>query len=156
LPITIYVDSFNDDNPHFNFPAKDFGFAIYSGDTILKKIYPKVYKRIKSGTIIFKFKHLTPTVFQFMSVPKLQFPSDLSSTKRRSLESKQKYADELLNWIASNLKEAMKYVEYSADVLGDYMKIEKKAYTKPTIDEKIALRIQYIQFLTKKYDKAWK
>jgi hypothetical protein len=157
LPITIYLDSSNVFNPYsIDFPAKDFGLALYSGDTILKKIYPKVYDRIKSGKIIFEFKQLAPMVLQFMGVPRLQFPSNLSNTKRRSPESKQKYADELLDWIGNNLSSAMRSVEYSADVLGDYMKIEKKAYKKPTIDEKIALRIQYIQFLKKKHDLAWK
>ncbi|VXB93842.1 conserved exported hypothetical protein [Flavobacterium sp. 9R] len=157
FPITIFIDSSNDMNPYFNdFPVKDFGLSMYNGDAILKKAYPNIFKKIKSGKIVFKFKQLAPMFLQFMGVPKLQFPSDLSNTKKKSLESKQKYADELLDWISSALSGAMKSVGYTSDVLGDYMKIEKKAYTKPTIDEKITLRIQYIQFLKKKYDMVWK
>jgi hypothetical protein len=157
LPIVIFIDSNDDINPNASdFPIKDFGVALYSGDAILKKVYPNVFNKIKDGKIVFKFKRLSPLRLLFMGVPKLQFPSDLSSSKKKSLESKQKYADELLDWISSVLSDAMKSVGYTSDVLGDYMKIEKKAYTKPTIDEKITLRIQYIQFLKKKYDMTWK
>lgn len=157
LPITIFIDSSSDMNPYFNdFPVRDLGLSLYNGDAILKKLFPNVFRKIQSGKIVFKFKQLAPMILQFMGVPRLQFPTNLNNSSSKSLEAKHKYADELLEWISSALSGAMRSVGYTSDVLGDYMKIEKKAYTKPTIDQKIALRIQYIQFLKKKYDMVWK
>ena len=49
----------------------------------------------------------------------------------------------------------MRDIDPYRDVLGDYMKIEKKAYKKATIDEQITLRIEYIEFLKKKYRMTW-
>jgi hypothetical protein len=156
LPITIYIDSGIDFNPYFSgYNTKDFGSALTMGDAILKKLYPKVYDMIKSGKIIFQYKPLTPPIMMFMGVPGLHFPSDLSNNQNKSLKSKQKYADILLNWISTDLSKAMQDVDPERDVLGDYMKIEKKAYKKATIDEKITLRIEYIEFLKKKYRMTW-
>jgi hypothetical protein len=156
LPITIYIDSPQGSNEFFgDYPANDFGLALSRGDTVLKKVYPKVYNMIKSGKIIFQYESLAPQIMRAMHVPGLHFPSDLSNNSNKSLKSKQNYADVLLDWISTDLSRAMRSIDPYRDVLGDYMKIEKKAYKKATIDEKINLRIEYIEFLKKKYRMTW-
>jgi hypothetical protein len=156
LPITIYIDSPQGSNEFFEgYPTNDFGLALSKGDTILKKMYPKVYDMIKSGKIIFSYESLAPLIMRAMHVPNLHFPSDVSNNANKSLKSKQKYADVLLDWISTDLSQAMRSIDSNRDVLGDYMKIEKKAYKKATIDEQITLRIEYIEFLKKKYRMTW-
>ncbi|QKJ63772.1 hypothetical protein [Flavobacterium sp. M31R6] len=156
LPITIYIDSSLGGNPYFwYYPTKDFGLALSKEDAMLKKVYPKVFDMIKNGKIIFQYKPLAPQIVMAMHLPGLHFPSDLSNNSNKSLKSKQKYADVLLDWISNDLSHAMESIDPSRDVLGDYMKIEKKAYKKATIDEKITLRIEYIEFLKKKYRMTW-
>lgn len=156
LPITIYIDSAQDSYEFFEgYPTNDFGSALSRGDTILKKVYPKVYDMIKSGKIIFSHESLAPQIMKAMHLPSLHFPSDVSNNANKSLKSKQKYADVLLDWISTDLSRAMRDIDPYRDVLGDYIKIEKKAYKKATIDEQIALRIEYIEFLKKKYRMTW-
>jgi hypothetical protein len=156
LPITIYIDSPQGSNEFFgDYPTNDFGLALSKGDTVLKKVYPKVYNMIKSGKIIFQYESLAPQIMRAMHVPGLHFPSDLSNNSNKSLKSKQNYADVLLDWISTDLSRAMRSIDPYRDVLGDYKKIEQKAYKKATIDEKITLRIEYIEFLKKKYRMTW-
>jgi hypothetical protein len=156
LPITIYIDFSQEPNEFFEgYPTDDFGSALRRGDTILKKVYPKVYDMIKKGKIIFSYESLAPQIARAMHVPGLHFPSDSSNNKKKTLESKQKYADDLTAWMSTDLSMAMRSVDPKINVLEDYMKIEKKVYSKPTIDEKINLRIKYIEFLKKKYRMTW-
>lgn len=159
-PIIIYIEEITDltmqESQYLDkYPIKDLGLSLYNGDIILKQRYPKIYAMIKNGKIVFQFLRLTSPIMMAMEIPRLQFPSDLSNNSNKSLKSKQKYANDLLTWISNDLSRAMISIDSKSDVLGDYIKIEKKAYSKPTIDEKITLRLEYIEFVKKKFKMAW-
>jgi hypothetical protein len=153
-PITIYLnESTNYD--HEQYPVEDIGLALRQEDPILKKRYPTLFKMIKKGKVVFQMKPLTPMSLLESNIAKLRFPSYSPKVILNTAQHKQNYADDLLEWISKNLSPAIKRVEISRDVVADYMKIEKKAYRAPTIDEKINLRIRYIEFLKKKYSMLW-
>lgn len=158
--IIVYIednaDSSMQESHYFDkYTIKDFGLALYNGDTILKQRYPKVFAMIQSGKIVFQILQLAPPAMMAMQIPRLQFPSDLTNNSSKSLKNKQKYANDLLNWISTDLSQAINSFDSKRDVLQDYLKIEKKAYSKASIDDKINLRIEYIEFLKKKYRMVW-
>lgn len=160
-PITVYYDPSTNSRLQNSeilkgYPFSDFGLAFKNDDPVLKKIYPKVYAMIKSGKIIFSDKWFETEPVQAMQALKLEFPSIYFANTNKSLQSRQKLADNLLHWISDVAAPVLKREYTTENMVTAYLKIEKEKLKKATVDDKIELRMQFIEYLRKKYNAIWK
>lgn len=159
-PLIIFIDPEIDaalkGSPTFNgYPFKDFGLSFYNDDTLLKKRYPKVTALIKKGDIVFNVRSFAPPVYAYMQSPLLQFPSQLFINNNKSLESKKIVAAKLLSFIADQAGFVIKKNDRKDNVVPSYMKLEDQKLANASIDEKIDMRIKFIEFLKIKYVELW-
>jgi len=159
-PIIIFIDPEIDadlkGSPAFNgYPFKDFGLSFYKGDTLLKKRYPKVTALIKKGEIVFNLRSFAPPVYAAMQSPRLKFPSQLFKNSDKSFESKKIVAAKLLSFISDQADSVMKYNNIKDNVVPSYLKLEDQKLANASIDEKINMRLKFIEFLKIKYTEIW-
>jgi hypothetical protein len=136
--------------------SKDICLAFRNEETILKKLYPKLYKMIENNKLLFTKGPLPEYLVSAMQVPKLEFPSKLFANTNKSLEIRQKLAVNLLSWISNEVTPVVRYYDISGDIVNSYLKIEKIKLKQATVDQKIDLRIKFIEYLRKNYKILWK
>ena len=155
-PIVIFYDpetntKLNDSQTLKGYPFSDFAIAFINGDAVLKKRYPKVYAMIQSGKIVFSIKSFeTPSIVAMQAI-KLEFPSNLFSNTDKSLQSRQKLADNLLSWISDVAAPVLNKDYTTENLVSSYLKVEKEKLKKGTVEDKIELRMKFIEYLRKKY-----
>jgi len=155
-PIVIFYDpetntKLNDSQTLKGYPFSDFGIAFKNGDPVLKTRYPKVYAMIQSGKIVFSIKSFeTPSIVAMQAI-KLEFPSNLFSNTDKSLQSRQKLADNLLSWISDVAAPVLNKDYTTENLVSSYLKVEKEKLKKGTVEDKIELRMKFIEYLRKKY-----
>jgi hypothetical protein len=159
-PIIIFIDPEIDadlrSSPGFKrYPFNDFGLSFYNGDTILEKRYPKVAALIKKGEIVFNVRSFAPSVIAYMQSPKLQFPSQLFINSNRSLKSRKIVAANLLSFISDQANFMIKNYDKKDNVVPSYLKLENEKLASASIDEKIDMRIKFVEFLKIKYAELW-
>lgn len=160
-PIIVYYDSgtngkLKNSEILKGYPFSDFGIAFKNEDPIIIKMYPKVYAMMKSGKIIFSYKEFQTQPIQAMQALKLEFPSRLFTNTDKSLQSRQKLADNLLSWISYEAAPVLSHEYTTENLVTAYLKIEKEKLNKATLDDKIELRMKFIEYLRKKYNAIWK
>jgi hypothetical protein len=160
-PIIIFYDPgtnarLNDSQILKGYPFSDFGIAFKNEDPVLKKRYPKVYAMIKNGKLIFSPKSFATPPILAMQALKLEFPSSLFSNRDKSPQSRQILADNLLIWISDVAAPVLSHDYTTENLVSAYLKVEKEKLKKGNVEDKIELRMKFIEYLRKKYNAIWK
>jgi hypothetical protein len=160
-PIIVFYDPatntrLNDSQILKGYPFDDFGIAFKNEDPVLIKRYPKVYAMFKSDKLIFSYKSFATPPILAMQALKLEFPSSFFSNRDKSNKSRQILADNLLSWISDVAAPVLSHEYTTENLVSAYLKVEKEKLKKGSVEDKIELRLKFIEYLRKKYNAIWK